>query len=72
MTRGSISKICKENKCKLFMYDPFIFASICFSKIRSMKCAGMTLCVDLRLSGIEFSLVSDYAELSIAFTVVSD
>jgi hypothetical protein len=47
------------------LYDPFIhilFAKNCFSKILSINCdrdGFMFILISLRLSGIEFSLVSD-------------
>jgi hypothetical protein len=65
-----------------FIYEPFIWANTSFSKIRSINyvrdglmCrswAKMTkfIPLSLRLSGIEFSLVSDLS--GIEFSLVSD
>ncbi len=54
-----------------FIYEPFIWANTCFSEIRSINCARdgfmcwswaempKFILLSLRLSGIEFSLISD-------------
>ncbi len=61
-----------------FIYESFLWANTSFSKIRSINCVrdgfmcwswaklSKFILLSLRLSGIEFSLVSDYGELSLA------
>ncbi len=71
-------KVVNLGQLKKIIYEPFLFSKNSFSKILSIHCdrdgficwswAKMPefILLSLRLSGIEFSLVSEWAESSLA------